>query len=117
MLKRKLSKKEQYQQLLKARNQLTISIILLPIILIVLYEFLENWLENEKLVIIIIIILLVLGFLFTIFHFLAYDLCPWCKHQFFMSSRKLGNSRGIDIFFRKKCCNCKEPKNPDSFLD
>ena len=115
MLNRKLSKKAQYQRLLDARNQFTISVILLPIILIVLYKVLGAWLGSEKLVIIIMIVVLVFGFLFTLFHFLAYDLCPWCKHQFFLSSTKVGNSKGVSIFFRKRCCNCREPKNQDSF--
>ncbi|WP_010113313.1 hypothetical protein [Acinetobacter sp. P8-3-8] len=107
-------KLQQYQKLIQARNRFTIGFASLPVFVCLCYYILKIFIPIQGLVFVLTMIVGIFGYIFVMFGFLMKDICPWCKQHFFFQSNS-SNSRlmkihSFDLFFRKHCGHCNEPK-------
>ena len=107
-------KYQQYQKLIQARNRFAISFFSLPFLIYFCYYILKIFISIQGLVFVLTMIVSIFGYIFVMFGFLMKDICPWCKQHFFFqshsSNRRLMKIQSFDLFFRKHCGHCNQPK-------
>ena len=95
---------EKYIRLLRIRMNLLLTPVYIMAIFLICAIFLHIFgVSDDKPLLAVVLIGFIL-FYFSMFRFLANDICPWCKKQFF------GNGLLFTrIFFSKKCIHCGRP--------
>ncbi len=111
-MKSKLTAFEQYQKLLQARNRFGLGCIFLILSIVLLYQFLNTTLTNQRLAFVLTMIFGIFGFLIVVFGFSMKDICPWCKQHFFLQGGGgMAKNKSFQLFFQKHCVHCHESKN------
>lgn len=103
-------KMQKYLRLMRLRRNFVFSVLIIPSVVIVILMLAR---VDEKYLSIYFPIVMIPIILFFMFRLLANDICPWCKHGFFIND--YGN--GLSLIFRKQCSHCGQPhklsKNED----
>lgn len=99
---------QQYRQLLKFRTLFIISAGFgWPLFLWGIFQIMTFFEIRTSIIVLTCLISALLSMLFGQLFFLAKDICPWCKQNFFST----GMGMDSNLLFRKHCVHCRMPKN------